>query len=181
MIDSFFICLTRSGDGTHAKFDFTDPKQCDICQPFNPFAEEAVEGEELENDSERNSKSMEDEVEDKKPPEGETEEQKKEREEKEAAEKKKNSKLRFKMSRQEKLDKIVRKIKDWLPSCKKNLYLQPIADKTQIKFFKNDDDAEGIAVDDAYVLEEDGWRWNHSKCEMHFADGEEFVDSSRCL
>lgn len=140
-IDSFFICLTRSGDGTHAKFDFEDTTQCDSCEPFNPFIEETIEGEELENDSERLSKSLEDEVQDKKPPADETEEQKVKREEEEAEAKKKKT---FKMDRQAKLDKIIRKIHHWFPSCTENLKDKPFT-KEEIKW-KKDEAAEEIKV-----------------------------------
>jgi len=143
-VDSFFICLTRSGDGTHAKFDFEDTKQCDSCEPFNPFQEETVEGEELENDSERLSNSLEDEVQDKKAPEGETEEQKKKREEEEAAAKKKKT---FKLERQDKLDKILRKINYWFPSCTPNLKDKAFL-KDEIKWKKNEE-AEEIKVSES--------------------------------
>lgn len=59
-IKQFFLCSTRSSDGTHAKFDFDDPAQCQICFGINPFKEEPIEGEQLIGDEEP-SKDSEDE------------------------------------------------------------------------------------------------------------------------
>jgi len=56
------LCKTRSSDSTHAKFDFEDPDQCEICQNFNPFNEEPVEGEEQTNDDEASEDSEDEEV-----------------------------------------------------------------------------------------------------------------------
>lgn len=57
---NFYVCSTKSGEGTNAKFDYTDPEQCQICVGFNPFVQEGIEGEQLENDNEP-SKDEEDE------------------------------------------------------------------------------------------------------------------------
>jgi len=48
---NFYVCSTKSGEGTNAKFDYTDPEQCQICVGFNPFVQEGIEGEQLENDN----------------------------------------------------------------------------------------------------------------------------------
>jgi len=66
MINSFFLCTTRSSDGTHPKFDFEDPEQCQICAGYNPFIEEPIPGEELENDKEPSKDSEDEEKDDKK-------------------------------------------------------------------------------------------------------------------
>jgi len=178
MINSFFVCSTRSSDGTHPKFDFEDPEQCTPCEGFNPFAEEPIPGEELENDSEPSADSEDEEKDDEQDKDnsnGDTtgrfkamkggdnaDEDNKEEE---------GEKKSYIMTRQQKLDKIRQKIVDWIDSCKPNLFDTKL-EKDAVKY-KEKEDGEEVTVDDTMYAIEDLFRWNHSKCELHYADGEE--------
>lgn len=82
------------------------------------------------------------------------------------------------MTKQDKLNVVYPKIKDWVKACAKNISENPL-EGDDIKWFK-DAEAEAISVDASYKGE-GLYRWNHSRCELHFDPREEFIPSTRCL
>lgn len=50
---AFYLCATVSSDETKAKFDFTDPAQCQRCEKFDPENDIMVDGEAANIDSEQ--------------------------------------------------------------------------------------------------------------------------------
>lgn len=181
---NFFVCTTRSGEGTNAKFDFNDPDQCDVCVGFNIFQEESVQGEELANDNEP-SRDDEDEEKDNKPEnsngssgssgfrfsqnknkmhkEGSgSGEEANDEEDDDEPKVDVNGKIIYRLTRQEKLNLIHPLIKDYITNCK-TYDAELTTDKIEyvkIKAKEGDDgevedDAENkITVDEVYSAED---------------------------
>lgn len=166
-IEQFFLCSTRSSDGTVAKFDFDDPSQCEICQGFNPFADQPIKGEENANDPEP-KKDTEDttKVDDSTTP-ATTPATTPGFRFKElprtnntmrfakmaqtpattpATEPEKPEEPKYEMTRQEKLNVLRTQVKDWIAGCDKNVNGK-LLEKAEIKWFENKDDAAGFEVD----------------------------------
>lgn len=150
------MCSTRSSDGTHPKFDFDDPDQCQICFGFNPFIEEPIEGEELVNDEEPSADSEDEETgnEEADNEEGDQAENsfrfksKKEGDDGENAESNEDEEedgvKTFELTRKQKLAVIHPKVKDWINACASNISNTPL-EKDDIKWLKNAD-AEAIGT-----------------------------------
>lgn len=182
------MCSTRSSDATSAKFDFDDPEQCQICFGFNPFKEEPIEGEELEGDKEPSADSEDEEEGDEEQDEANNESSFRFVEKKKTStdtgsdddsnDSEEEEEETFVMTRQQKLDILRTKVKDWIGACSKNISDAPLA-ADDIKWFKTDE-GEGITAADHYTSKVDD-RWSLSKCEFTFDPQEEFIDNNRCL
>lgn len=69
------------------------------------------------------------------------------------------------MTRQQKLDKIRLKVREWINTCEPNIHDHAL-EKDAIEW-KPMKDQDGFKPDTAQYNEGDLWRWNHSRCELH--------------